>query len=326
MVAVQVEPYIKKIRTWVNSFFKEKPTLFLSPTQCCCIRLDSREMTLLQLNKSSMGLGVSTLHSMVYESIDSLAVPLAELSKKYKLNLMPTYWLLSPENYQIFLIESLPVKPEEMLSALSWRIRGLITYPIEEAVIDYFPLPNKKSGATNSMQAVVTARKDDLNKIMGIFKSNGLSLTTIDIPEIALRNLTALSEKDEKSTAFIFFYESLAIFNITQKEQLFFTRHIDLPTAELQTKDYEQLALEILRYFDYFQSQWRLSPPSKLFVAAEKRDAEIISKTLSQYLSFPVELFKLSTSLAITEASTIDKKYLLNFGCALGESYATAEN
>src|SRR3990167_959651 len=105
----------------------------------------------------------------------------------------------------------------------------MLNFPIEEAIIDYFSIPGKKSNPNQSMIAVIAARAIAITNMVNLFNKSDIYLTTIDIPELALRNLTALFEQDENPSALIYFYENFIMLNITRQKILYFSRRIPIP-------------------------------------------------------------------------------------------------
>ena len=292
----------------------------------CCFRFSANEFSLIYLNKTQDHLEILLSETQRYESIDDITLLLTSMVNKHNLYYTPTCWLLSPEDYQLFLIESLPVKPEEYIDALQWRIRSLINYPAIEAAIDYFKIPIKKdSQETNTMTAAVVAKKTSLSKTAELLNHTGLLLISIDIPELAMRNLTALYENDEKSTALIYFYPHTAILNITREKTLYFTRRINLSEHDDQQR-YQQVSLDMLRYFDYYQSQWRYPTPNRVFIASESIPAEKIKTLLSEYLSLTVEQYQLpATIMTNSKLKSFDQRHLLLIGKALGQTETHAK-
>lgn len=321
----------KQVQAWVDKikpFLAEKKMVVT--THRCTLSLSPRELTIVHLNKTDQAIELLEARTYPYDDIGNLPLILAGIVKKNGLTDIPIFWLLSPDDYQLILIDSLPVPENEMKGALNWRIRSLINYPIDEAAVDYFTIPAKKTTPDRPMIAAVTAKRDALNRIIDIYKNAGLSLTTIDIPELALRNLTALYENDEKSTAMIYFTANTVILNITSQKMLYFTRriHFQLGNEENKSK-YEELSLEILRYFDYFQSQWRNPSPTRIFVAADRGNIEEIATSLTDYLMTKVEVFTLKQFLNDEKARMLlEQKCLLAFGSALreGNQYVPARD
>lgn len=310
-------------RLMLNFLVEKKPTL---ADRRYSFHLHDKTLSFVEIKKVTNKLPeIMASESRHYDSLESLPELISYFTEDKKLN-TPSYWLLTPEDYELFLIDSLPVESTEIKEALQWRVRSLISYPVEEAVIDYFKLPEKR-GASAQMLGVVVARKSYIDTVSRTFKEAGIELAAIDVPELAMRNLTALYEDDEKSTAFIYFYPGTVILNITRQKTLFFTRRIKLKSLdEPAPEDYKQLGLEITRYFDYYQTQWRHPPPNRVFVSSDGFDSEIIASKLSESLLTTVEAFTLNALHEQPDTyKTIEKEYLLTLGCALREEASSAK-
>ena len=277
------------------------------------------QLNFIYLNKTQEQFEIILTEYIPYTALNEINLLLTSMVQQHYLHYTPTTWLLSPEDYQLFLVEALPVKSEEYTDALQWRIRSLINYPPSEAAIDYFKLPAKKGLQENDgMTAAVAAPTNRLNQIADILNRSGLLLTSIDIPELAMRNLTTRYENDEKSTAFIYFFEKVAILNITREKTLYFTRRMNLADYQEQSL-YEQMSLDILRYFDYYQSQWRYPTPSRIFIAST-HNTEKIKILLSDYLTLAVEQYQLPpTIIGNSKLKSLDASSLLLLGKALGQ-------
>jgi MSHA biogenesis protein MshI len=245
---------------------------------------------------------------------------LSDINQRYLLATTPIYWLLSPDDYQLFITDTLPVKKEEFRDALKWRARSLLSYPVEEAMLDYFTLPAKK-GTTGPMLALTAVKADLISKVVRVIKKSGLNLTMIYIPELALRNLSSLYETDEKSTGVIYFYNNGAILNITSQKTLYFSRRLNWTSATAALpNNAEQVCLDIMRYFDFFQTQWRMPGPSRIFVAAEEKSVDEIASALSQHLTISVQPFDLKIpDEGNKPEQVIGNPFLLPYGCALCE-------
>lgn len=306
----------KYIRHWIEQLPFKKGLTTTSPEQCC-ISLTSSECFLLHTKQLADTLEILHAESFFYESTEVLNTKLNAIVQRDNLNNIPVSWLLQPENYQIFIIESLPVEESEIRDALNWRIRSLISHPIEETIMDYFAMPAKKSSTDNQLIAAVTAWTNSLNKFIEIIENAGLNLKTIDIPELALKRLTSLYEDDARSTGFIYFYNNLALLNITREKTLYFSRHINF-TIDIMNPNFEQFSLDVLRFFDYFQSQWRLPTPTRVFIGTESKDVNITAKSLTEYLQVSVEPYILKIKIDDpVKRDLTQKQFLLNIGCIL---------
>jgi MSHA biogenesis protein MshI len=312
-----------KIRHLAKSYLKEEA--HFTTNQHCCISIKGNQFSILAIKQLETGVDIFLHDQLQFEDFKSLSLVLSGVADSNNLTQTPIYWMLGPDDYQLNLIESLPVPANELQTALSWRIRSLITYHIDEAVLEYFELPAKKGASSTPLLGAVTAQKSLLNPLISLLKTCNLPLVTIDIPELALLNLASVYETDEKCTAFLYFYNKNIILNISCKKVLYFTRRINLPYTPDNTIDYEKLSLEILRYFDFFRSQWRLSSPTRIFAATEKGDMQIMAKALTDRLLNEVKPYTvMASSLSDTLKIEIANKFLLDYGCLLRKDNGNA--
>lgn len=320
---MELAAYKDKLKAFITSYFNEEPQL--SDTQRCCINIKNNSLSLIAINHHLNVNEILLLDSSRYEDIKSMSKNLYAILNEHGLTLSPVYWLLGPDDYQVNLIEPMPVPKQEFQTALTWRIRGLLPYSVDEAVLEYFELPPKKSGPNLPLIAVVTAQKAHLSHMIYALKEQEIPLIKIDIPEISMYRLTCLHENDEKCTAFLYFFDNFVILNISSQKLLYFTRRLPLSYLNGNTIDYEKLLLEILRYFDFFSSQWRMSTPSRILVASQNHNAADIAKTLSERLQNTVEPFSLQPSLVNeTDQREVVQKYLLEYGCLLEQGNKNA--
>lgn len=190
--------------------------------------------------------------------------------------------LMDGGDYQLLLVEAPDVEPSELRAAIRWRIKDLIDFHIEDAVIDVIEIPGQDRGRARMMYAVV-ARASRVRARIDDFEDAGLELTAIDVEELALRNLTALLPEDERGSCLLWFGPDYGIIQITRGGELFLARRIEVGVSQLfaaaqqgdpDVGDYgaplaallEQVTLEIQRSLDYYDSHFSQPPVQTLFV------------------------------------------------------------
>lgn len=309
--------YASRLQQWAEPYFTNKQTIHT--TERCAIRITPNHLKILHVDKKNNQTKIIAQDSVKYDTHESLTHALRHFIKTYQLEEVPFNWILEPKQYHLFLIESMPVEKSELRDALTWRIRSLITYPIEDALIDYFLLPPKKNSPGASFVAGITANSNVLAETINIFKHEKLILNSIYIPELALRNLAELYENDERSTAIIYLYDNIALLSITRNKMLYFTRQIPLEsTSELDEASISVLSLEIQRYFDYYQSNWRYPTPNRILFASDSPKSDALMTLFTEKLMSTIEHYKLPPDFASAEENlTIQASYLLNLGCAM---------
>jgi len=294
----------KKLRDWYFTWIPSQNTVF-SPDRCC---LTVSEDKLIFLHARKTGPKAELVYSEIfaYERLQELQGILAEVVQSRGLKGVRTTWILRPEHYQLLQTEALPVAPSEFQAAIRFKIKELIHFPMQDAVIDSFPMPAAKLATSLNTIMLVVARLSVLKPIADQINASGLTLTTVDIQELCFRNLTALFEKDEKSSALIFLREDKSFLIVTSQQQLYFSRYLDVNLKSLRAAQegpdsqaaldalVNTAALDIQRSFDYYQSQWRLPEPARIFLETQRACPIDMQTLLSQRLNVAVNTIDLS--------------------------------
>lgn len=239
-----------------------------------------------------------------YAQAEDLAATLTTVVNKYSLQNAPCSWLLNSDDYKLLTLEALPVPPAEMHTALRWHIKDLISFPVEECILEVFPAPFSLAlGKPNNIQ-VIAANRNNLQKIADTINNCGLKLINIDIPELALRNITALVGEDKLGVGLVWIQPSHSKLVVTKNKNLYITREFDLALNELfdsspalseeAEKKIGLLASEIQRSLSYYQSQLRQTTLAKLLITSIN---PIVLTHMEPILFTPLQYFNLSSVL-----------------------------
>lgn len=219
---------------------------------------------------------------------------LVDLVDECGLERADTNFLLSPSDYSIYLVDAPQVPAEEMAAAIKWKIKDLLDMPVENAAIDVFPLPEDAFQGRKQMVYAVVSDRSRLEQVIDMVDRSGLTLKSIDVPEMAMRNITSQFGDDSNGLAFISLKQSGSVMNITRNGQLYLTRKINTPVgpdALLET-DWEmlrdRLALEVQRSLDYFESQMGQNPVAQIMIAPRAKDTESMMNSMADALGSPV--------------------------------------
>ncbi|MBU2099354.1 MAG: hypothetical protein KKD00_11375 [Gammaproteobacteria bacterium] len=202
--------------------------------------------------------------------------------------------VLSPGDYNIYLVEAPQVEADEISSAVRWKIKDLLDMPVDEAVIDVFPLPEDAFQGRNKMLYAVAASRPRIEQLIATVNRAGLELNAIDIPEMAMRNISNQFLDDHNGLAFISLKQSGSTLNISRNGQLYLTRRINTPVGSdaLLQNDWDmlrdRLVLEIQRSLDYAESQMGLAPVRQIMIAPREKDTESMMNALADGLANPV--------------------------------------
>jgi len=117
----------------------------------CSLAITSTGISLVKTDKSKSDnkIELSLCTFIPATSADFEAV-LEKKVEELELQNIDCSWVLTPDKYQYLQMEELPVTPAEFQAAIRWKVKDLIPFPIEDAVIDSFPVPSAN---------IITAKK-----------------------------------------------------------------------------------------------------------------------------------------------------------------------
>jgi len=98
--------------------------------------------------------------------------------------------VLAPGEYQTVQVEAPPVPANEVRQAAGWRVRDLIDFPLDQAVIDTYDPPESTQRARRNINVVVARRAAVAERVEEL-REAGLEIVAIDIPELVQRNICA---------------------------------------------------------------------------------------------------------------------------------------
>ena len=187
---------------------------------------------------------------------------LVRAARKVPNRKLPTVAVLPTSSYSMLLVEAPDVPADELRAAVRWRIKDLIDFHIDDAVLDVFQMPNRGVASTNQMMYAVAAKAEGVKAQAGLAAEAGLKLKAIDILELSLRNVAALLDRDERGVAMLYLAENSGVLLIVRQGVLYLARHIETgcktlrDAAELRSELVAGLALEARRSLDYFESHY----------------------------------------------------------------------
>lgn len=215
--------------------------------------------------------------------------------------------LLPSADYQLLLVERPAVPPAELRDALRWRIRELVSEPLDSLVVDAFALPDDAYRGRTPMAYCAALGRARMQALAELVAGAGLRLTSIDIPEMALRNLGLLAGAEGQNLAVLQLNARDGLICVQNGADLYMTRRIERG-VENRGEEAGQLALEIQRSLDYFESQLGKGYLGRLLLLPMAAEGEALLAELGARLSVRVqplavaELFAASPLLALPPA------------------------
>lgn len=228
---------------------------------------------------------------------------LKRLRREFHLKRYRCTTLLRPGDYRILQVEAPSVPAAEMKTAIRWRIKDLIDFPVEAATVDAINIPQDDYTATRPQVLAVAARNELIAAMVKPFDDAGISLDVVDIPELAQRNVAHLLEQERRGLALLAFDARGGLLTFTCDGELYHHRRIELPVASLADKAeeprrqlYDRIVLELQRSLDHFDRQFKNVAVSKVIVTPVL-GAEDMQAFLGANLGVPMTMLDLSQTV-----------------------------
>ena len=256
---------------------------------------------------------------------------IARLTKVYNLDEYTCLSSLELGDYSLLLVEAPDVQPEELRAAIRWRVKDLIDFHIDDAVVDVFEAPSHKAAGKNKMMYAVVARSSNVKELIDRLNGAGLHLDIIDIPELALRNISAMLPEDVGGVALIYVGQHQGLITITRQSLLYLSRTINvgtssLPESVLSVMDDEtcqnwldKIVIEVQRSLDYYESHFSQPQVSALVMTPIGKEIPGITEYLSEQLQLPARMLDVNELIDVTEpvSASMQSRCLLAIGTAL---------
>jgi MSHA biogenesis protein MshI len=234
-------------------------------------------------------------------------------------------FVLSPEDYNLLLVEAPAVEEAELASAAKWKIKDMVDKPLEQLAISVFRVPREAYRNQRDMLYVVAADRRRVQQAVDLVLESGLLLESIDIPELAILNLIELCADDSNGLAMIDLRFSGSLLNLTKSGKLHLTRHLNTQVSDEIAANAEwesvreRLVLEVQRSLDYYESQMGNSHINRLLLAPRKHDSTTLVAQLNEAMGVKVEIMDLAEKLGseVELAPEMQQACLLAIGGAL---------
>lgn len=241
----------------------------------------------------------------------------------------PCYICLSHQYYNLLLVDAPDVPDQELREAVRWKVKDLIAQPLEQMVMDAFRLPTDAYRGRMNMLYVAVVERAMIQDIVGLCDSSDLDLCGITINELSMaamaRHMDALSER---GAAFLYLNGEGGTINLVENGALYLTRTIELGSGggvfsgniEFQQDPVDNLALDVQRSLDYYESQIGKSGITALYLVSDSQQQNSWCEGLSERLPIAAQQFALTDNLIHAESQAAMDGGLLApaLGAALG--------
>lgn len=229
-------------------------------------------------------------------------------------------YLLGLDCYKVLLVNAPPVPVHELCSAVRWQIQEFIDFPVDDAVVDIFDIPVYKSGA-KKLYAVVT-ENSVIKKHIKVLEEFPLAIESIDIVEMALRNIAIRLPEDKRGVALLWLQQDYAMVTLSCNKILFLSRRIEIACSDLfhllsqqtlasspfnldkntLTATLDLICVEIQRSLDYYSSNFKQRQIESLVLAPIPQDIPQLCQYLNASLGIKTRMFQLGEILDIKMA------------------------
>jgi MSHA biogenesis protein MshI len=235
-----------------------------------------------------------------------------------------TNLLLEPSDYQILQIDAPSVEAAERNSAIRWQMKDLIDFPPDEAALDSMTVPGEQTANSPQRLLSVVSRKSVVGAWMRHWHDAKLSLSAIDISEMALRNIAVLASGAE-AVAFLHVGWDTTSLIIVWQESLCTFRQLNIGGGQLLDLDeadrlalFERFALEIQRTTDAFGRQFSAANLTRVWLSSVI-DTQSVATAMSSQIDLRVEPFLMSDWVTIEDPiREEDLEQRLDYTLAIG--------
>jgi MSHA biogenesis protein MshI len=244
--------------------------------------------------------------------------------------------VLAGGDYQFMSAESPNVPREELKSAMRWRLKDILDFPIDDATFDVLDIPLDPNAVVRPQQSVfaIAARNSVIAARQKMFNAAKVKLRAIDIPEMAQRNVSALLEPEGRGVAMLSFGEDGGLLTVSWRGELYLSRRIDVTVAQVLDDDhdrkhqsFDKITLELQRSLDNFERQFAFISVAKLVLAPS--GATGLEEYLSSNLYTRVETLDLGTLLDLERVPDLadparQQRFFVPIGAALRQEEGAA--
>lgn len=268
--------------------------------------------------RAAIQLGARTVHLMISEKgsivasetlacpdISKLAELIAGLVEKYQLEGVPTTLIIGLADYQMLLVEAPPVEQSELAEALKWKVKDLLTHPVNESIVDGFLLPEDAFRGRQKMAYTVATSRTELQAVVGILEQNDLSVDRVAIPELTLLQLLQCKDQADQTAIILVIGESAGFMMVIADNAMYLSRKLEVTQSMLAEGlaenggAIEKLVLEVQRSRDYFESQMGKGTISRLLLPTVENNDNALSELLKDRLGLTVEILDAAQLLTI---------------------------
>jgi MSHA biogenesis protein MshI len=256
----------------------------------------AHEGTLVHAAQVAQGVDVRPSVTWLWQAeANTLEAGLRALRTAQRLKGCSLVGVLERARYRLQATEAPDIPPQDWRDAMRWQLKEQLDFPIEDAVLDVLEVPASTQLRQNNAVMAIVVPRTDYTVVELAADDVGLNWTALDVPETALRNLSALAEEPDKAHALMVFGEAHGILVITVNGALLMARHIEVASSALTGDEdvrgaaLSRAALEMLRTVDTFERMHSQASLSGMTVALPPGCGEEVIEMLADLIYVPIK-------------------------------------
>jgi len=212
----------------------------------------------------------------------------------HRLENVPCNTLIAKHDVQIFQIEKPEVEDSELLQAIGWKLKDLVSYDVSAAVVDVFDMPASTRTAQRHVNAVV-ANEAVVGGYVERIRASGLELQVIDIHDLASKSFSEAYALTGQTYALLQFGDNEGLLSIYHDGDLYFSRDLKMGVLDMDAEAgeeeslYDRLLLELQRSMDYFESHYGMGQVQALQVFPQTAGTEKAATYLQNYVAYDID-------------------------------------
>lgn len=239
------------------------------------------------------------------QGLDGLTAWVSEL----ELEQIATTISLDHREYELHLVEAPNVPDEELNDALRFRLKDLVSQPIESKTIQAFRLPGDAYRGRMDMAFAAVIDRQIIQKLVDWSREHHLLLADITIPELSVLHLVSEMEP-ETSVGVLRIDQTEGVLYLFQDGGLYLTRALAVGTNDLGLEQsnegeltletdsrLEKLTLELQRSMDYYESQLGMGSVGQIWaLMPDQAEIDDLLPELEQAVNTPVRTLSLESA------------------------------
>jgi MSHA biogenesis protein MshI len=209
--------------------------------------------------------------------------------------------LISKHDVHLFQLEKPAVEEDELLQAVIWKVKDLISYDVSAAVLDVFELPPSTKSPVSYINAVV-ANESVVANYVEVVNQSGLELEVIDVHDLVAKNYTTLKDFSEQTVSILQFSEHDGMISIYKGGDLYVFRDFKIGLMDIEATPkgneelYDSLLLELQRSMDYFESTYAMGLVQKMIVFPQNPATERMATYLQNNVAYEIDFAHIAMS------------------------------